>query len=84
MTLTSEALGSIVWAKGEIVHTLRTAAASTVVSYVASAYGRSTVLTLIDLMGEYKTWDELIPAVFGVPKEDFVTGWRTYLTEMNQ
>lgn len=42
-------------------------------------YGRATLPALIDATDQYDTWEELIPAVFGVPAVEFQAGWQAYL-----
>ena len=30
-------------------------------------------------LGQYDTWDTLLPAVFGIATAEFEAGWQTYL-----
>ena len=44
-----------------------------------STYGRERLPSLIDGMRRYDSWEELIPAVFGVSAAKFEAGWQEYL-----
>jgi hypothetical protein len=50
-------------------------AIATVVDYVSRHYGRAQVPRLVAAWGRYTTWDDLIPALFGVAATDFETDW---------
>jgi hypothetical protein len=59
-------------------------AAETVVKYAVMTCGHERLLALPGgLAGArgsgYKTWDVLVPAVFGVPAGEFEAGWQAYL-----
>lgn len=58
---------------------LRTMAAETIVEYAVDAYSRERLPALLGGLGEYETWDTLIPAVFGVPADEFEAGWQAYV-----
>ena len=58
--------------------------AKTVVSFAMLTYGHEAVPSLIEAAGEYDTWEELIPAVFGVSAEEFEQGWQAYLADEYQ
>jgi hypothetical protein len=54
---------------------------TTVLDYVVATYGRQQLPMLVGALGEHKRWETLIPAVFGVPMEEFERGWQGYLAE---
>ena len=58
---------------------LRKAAARTLVSHAMMTYGRASLPSLIEAVGEHDTWEDLIAAAFGVPAQEFEKGWQTYL-----
>lgn len=58
---------------------VRIMAAETVVEYVVATYSRERLPALVRGLAEHKTWDTLIPAVFGVPAADFEAGWQAHL-----
>lgn len=62
----------------------RQAAAYTLVSYAIEDYGRSTLPVIVESMNLYDSWNELIPAVFGVPPEEFEAAWQAYLADEYQ
>jgi hypothetical protein len=53
---------------------------ATVIDYIATAYGREQVAALWHAFPAHRNWDTLIPAVFGVPVEEFEAGWHAHLT----
>jgi hypothetical protein len=55
------------------------AAALSVVEYALDIYGPNRLPALVAGLGVYDTWEELIPAVFGVPVAEFEAGWQVYL-----
>ncbi len=55
-------------------------AASTVVEYLVETYGRDRLPLLLACMGQYRSWEELVPAVTGVSVEEFEAGWQEYVT----
>jgi hypothetical protein len=59
----------------------RKAASRTLVSYAMQTYGHETLPSLIEAMGEHDTWEELIPAAFGVSAEEFERGWQEYILD---
>jgi hypothetical protein len=54
---------------------------ATLIEYAVAAYGRERLPALLAGLGQYSTWDTLLPAVFGVSAVEFETGWQVYLTE---
>ena len=54
--------------------------ATTLLDYAVSTYGPDAVARLWQGFHAYRTWDELIPAVFGVTAEEFERGWQEYQT----
>jgi hypothetical protein len=61
--------------------TVRQAAARRWVDYALAIYGQERLAALVTGLGVYGTWEELIPAVFGVPLAEFEAGWQAYLDE---
>jgi hypothetical protein len=57
-------------------------ALATLLDYAVTTYGRKETDTLWAVLHEHKTWETLIPAVFGVPVEEFEAGWQAYLIDM--
>jgi hypothetical protein len=53
----------------------------TVIGYLVATYGRDKLPALIAEMGNYTTFDELIPALLGVSREEFEAGWQAYLAQ---
>jgi hypothetical protein len=53
--------------------------AETVIAYAVATYGHERLPALLQGLSEYGTWETLIPAVFGVPADDFEAGWQAYL-----
>ncbi|MCS7220253.1 MAG: hypothetical protein RML36_00125 [Anaerolineae bacterium] len=56
-----------------------TMAAVTVVDHMMTRYGRDRLSALLRGLGRYESWDELIPAVFGVPADAWEASWQAYL-----
>jgi len=52
--------------------------ATTVLDYAVDAFGGDAVAKLWQGFHEHHTWDELIPAVFGVSVQKFERGWQEY------
>ncbi|HRW10148.1 MAG TPA: hypothetical protein P5121_33825 [Caldilineaceae bacterium] len=61
--------------------TLTHAVTDSVVEYILVTYGRDSIPQLLDAMSQYEDWDALIPAVFGIPVDQFTTEWHAYLQE---
>jgi hypothetical protein len=58
-----------------------TVTGETVIEYIVATYGRDKLPALIATMGNYTTFDELIPALFGVSRGEFEAGWQRYLAQ---
>lgn len=56
-----------------------TMAAVTVVDHMMTRYGRDRLPALLRGLGRYESWDELIPAVFGVPADAWEASWQAHL-----
>jgi hypothetical protein len=48
---------------------------------VVESYGRERLPDLLQGLAAYDSWQELIPAVFDVSQEQFVSGWNLYVIE---
>ena len=55
-------------------------AVATVLDYVDKTYGRASVPHLVAGWGSAATWDDLTPALFGLPAAEFERGWQQFLT----
>lgn len=55
----------------------------TLTEYIVTTYGREHLPALVAGLGQHKTWDTLIPAVFGVSSAEFAAGWQAYLAGMS-
>lgn len=53
-------------------------------NHIVDEYGREYVAPFIRGLGEYNSWDELIPTVFNVDVATFEAGWNDYLAENYQ
>lgn len=58
----------------------QTIALATLIDYAVVIYGHERLPALMVGLGQYETWDTLLPAVFGVPTNEFEAGWQVYLT----
>jgi hypothetical protein len=56
-----------------------TVALATLVEYIVAAYGRERLPVLVAGLGQYESWDTLLPPVFGVSAAEFEAGWQAYL-----
>ena len=56
-------------------------AAESVVDYVVHTYGRDRLPDLIRGLSRYRRWETLIPAVYAMPMDQFVTDWNVYLAQ---
>jgi hypothetical protein len=52
---------------------------ATLVEYAVATYGRERLPALVAGLGQYESWDTLVPAVFGVSAAEFEAGWQAYL-----
>jgi hypothetical protein len=59
----------------------QTISLATVVEYAVVTYGRERLPKLVAGLGQYKTWDTLLPAVFDSSAAEFEAGWQAYLTD---
>jgi hypothetical protein len=57
----------------------QTVALATLVEYAVATYGRERLPTLVAGLGQYESWETLIPAVYGVSPVEFEAGWQAYL-----
>lgn len=55
-------------------------AVATVLDYVDKTYGRASIPRLVTSWGSAATWDDLTPALFGLPAAEFERGWQQFLT----
>lgn len=53
------------------------------IDYTVVAYGRERLPTLVASLGQYDSWDTLLPVVYGVPSTVFEAGWQKYLMVYN-
>jgi hypothetical protein len=60
-------------------HPGRTVALATLIEYAVAAYGRDRLPALVAGLGQYESWDTLLPAVFGVSATEFEAGWQAHL-----
>jgi hypothetical protein len=51
----------------------------TVIDYAITTYGRGSLARLLDGIHYHDSWQRLIPEVFGVPANQFESGWQAYL-----
>jgi hypothetical protein len=61
-------------------HPGHTVALATLIEYAVATYGRERLPTLVAGLGQYDTWDTLLPAVFGTSSAQFEAGWQAYLS----
>lgn len=47
--------------------------------YIAAAYGRDKLGALLSVIKQYRTWDEVSRAVFGVERAAFEAGWQAHV-----
>jgi hypothetical protein len=62
-----------------IHHPGQAVALATLVEYAVATYGHERLPALVAGMGQYNSWETLIPAVFGVSTAEFEAGWQVYL-----
>jgi hypothetical protein len=60
-------------------HPGQTVALATLIEYAVATYGRERLPALVAGLGQYDSWDTLIPAVYGVSAAEFEAGWQAYL-----
>jgi hypothetical protein len=57
----------------------QTVALATLIEYTVEQYGRERLPMLVAGLGQYHSWETLIPAVYGVSSDEFEVGWQAYL-----
>lgn len=57
-----------------------TVALATLIEYAVATYERDRLPALVAGLGQYDSWEILIPAVYGVSAAEFEAGWQAYLT----
>lgn len=60
-------------------HPGQVVALATLIDYAVATYGRERLPVLLAGLGQYKSWDTLIPAVYGLSPAQFEAGWQAYL-----
>ena len=65
---------TVIWGESSVLET--------VIDYAVTTYGRESVPALVVAAGEHDSWERLVPAVYGVPFEEFEAGWRQHLAEL--
>lgn len=63
-----------------VSHPGQTVAIATLIEYAVATFGRERMPHLGAGLGQYKSWETLITAVYGVSIEEFEAGWQAYLT----
>jgi hypothetical protein len=61
-------------------HPGHTVGLATLVEYAVVTYGRDRLPALVAGLGQYESWDTLLPAVYGASAAEFEAGWQAYLT----
>jgi hypothetical protein len=64
----------------QVHHPGQTVALATLIEYAVATYGRERLPMLMAGLGQYESWETLLPAVFGVSAAEFEAGWQMYLT----
>lgn len=57
----------------------QTVALATLIDYAVTTYGRERLPALVAGLGQYDSWETLIPAIFAVSPAEFERGWQEYL-----
>lgn len=57
----------------------QTVALATLLEYAVATYGRGRLPVLVAGLGQYESWETLIPAVYGISPAAFEAGWQRYL-----
>jgi hypothetical protein len=63
----------------QVRHPGQTVALATLIEYAVTTYGRERLPALVAGLGQYESWETLLPAVFGVSAGEFEAGWQAYL-----
>lgn len=59
----------------------QTVGLATVIEYAVVTYGRERLPALLAGLGQYDSWETLLPAVYGVSSAEFEAGWQRYLAD---
>ncbi|MCE7986388.1 MAG: hypothetical protein DYG89_34890 [Caldilinea sp. CFX5] len=59
----------------------QTVALATVIEYAVATYGRECLPALLAGLGQYDSWETLLPTVYGVSSAEFEAGWQGYLAD---
>lgn len=54
---------------------------TTILLYAVDTYGLERFPALLEALGDYRSWTEVLPAAYGVTAEEFEAGWRSWLAE---
>jgi hypothetical protein len=54
-------------------------ALATLIEYAVATYGHDRLPALLAGLGQFNSWETLIPAVYGVSAAEFEAGWQAYL-----
>jgi hypothetical protein len=54
-------------------------ALATLIEYAVATYGLERLPVLVAGLGQYESWETLLPAGFGVSAAEFEAGWQAYL-----
>jgi len=60
-------------------HPGQVVALATLIDYAVATYGRERLPALLAGLGQYQSWDTLIPVVYGLSPAQFEAGWQAYL-----
>jgi hypothetical protein len=60
-------------------HPAQAVALATLIEYVVATCDRDCLPVLVAGLGQYESWETLIPAVYGGSAAEFETGWQAYL-----
>lgn len=52
---------------------------ATLIEYAVATYGHERLPILMAALPHHKSWETLLPAVYGVSVREFETGWQSYL-----
>lgn len=63
-----------------IPHPGDTVALATLIEYAVATYGRDQLPVLVASLGQSRSWETLIPAVYEVSAAEFEAGWQAYVT----
>jgi hypothetical protein len=62
-----------------VYHPGHTVALATLIEYAVTTYGRDRLPALVAGLGQYESWETLLPAGFGISADEFEAGWQAYL-----